>query len=137
MSVLHKTWLERYVICHERTNNVIRVENHNTLRSNVLKNLDMHDELPNELETHRGKVDLMSSELLRAFLHEFCTIINGISSSTQLTNHTLNAATYCRPDITLEASELRDAASKIRHVTVHKSKQLWFSQKNLLSINNF
>ena len=86
--------------------------------------LDTYEELPNELETHREEVDLMSSELLRTFLHEFYAITHYKSSSTQLTNHTLNAATHHRPDITPEASELRDAATKIRHETENKSKYL-------------
>ena len=82
----------------------------------------MYKELPNKLETHRGNVELMSSEFLRAFLCEFHVITHDRSSSTQLTNHTLNAPTHYRPDITPEASELRDAATKIRLVTVHKYK---------------
>ena len=43
------------MICHESTNNITRVEDHNALRKNVLIMLGMHEELPNELETHRGK----------------------------------------------------------------------------------
>ena len=83
----------------------------------------MHEEFPNELETHRGKVDLMSSELLRAFLCEFYAITQDRSSSTQLKNHTLNASTHYRPDIAPEASELRDTVAKHRHVTIHKYMQ--------------
>ena len=57
----------------------------------------------------------MSSELLRAFLHEFYAFTQDRSSSAQLTNHTLTAATHYRPDVTTEASELRDGATKILH----------------------
>ena len=72
----------------------------------------MHKELPNELETHRAKVNVISSELIRSFLHEFYAITQDRSSSTQLTNHTLNTTTHYRPEITLEASEFRDGATK-------------------------
>ena len=64
----------------------------------------------------------MSSELLRAFLCEFYVITHDRSSSTQLKNHTLNAATHHRLEITPEASDLCDAATKIRHETEFKYK---------------
>ena len=120
--VLHKMWLERCAICHESTNTIIRVEHHNTLKSNVLNIYEVHDELPNELETHRVNVNFMSSKIRRAFLCEFYVFAQDISSSDQLTNHMLNTATHYRPDITSEASELRDSATKTRHDSEHKSK---------------
>ena len=61
-------------ICHEITNAVLREEDHNTLNSNMLSILESHAEVPNVLETQRGKVDSMSSKLLRAFLHEFYAV---------------------------------------------------------------
>ena len=64
----------------------------------------------------------MSSEILRAFLCELHVITHDRSSFTRLTNHTINVATHHRPDITSDASELRDVSNKIRHVTVHGSK---------------
>ena len=108
-------WLERCAICHESTNTLIRVEGHNTLKSNALIILEMYEELPNELESRREKVHLMSSEHLRIFIHEFYAFTPDRSSCAQLTNHALSAATHCRPDIASEASELRDDATKIRH----------------------
>ena len=57
---LHAMWLERCGICHESTNTIIRARDYNTLKSNVLNTLESCVELPNELETHREKVDLMS-----------------------------------------------------------------------------
>ena len=54
-------------ICHESTNTIFRVENHDTLKSNVANTLESNAELPNTLETHRGKAGLISSELLRHF----------------------------------------------------------------------
>ena len=103
--MLHKMWLERCAICHESINTIIRVEDHNTLQSNVLNILEVHNELPNELETHRVNVDFMSSELFRTFLCEFYTFAQDRSSSGQLTNHTLNTATHYHPDITSKTSE--------------------------------
>lgn len=47
-------WLERCVICHESTNTLIRVEDNDTLKSNALNILEMHEEIPNELEAHMG-----------------------------------------------------------------------------------
>ena len=123
--VLHKMWLERRAICHQSTNATIRVEDHNAIKSNVLNILEVHEEFLNELETHRGKVDLISSELLQAFLCEFYALTRDRLSSSQLTNHTLNEATHCRADITSEASELRCAVTKIGNDSEHKSKQLW------------
>ena len=96
-------WLERCVICNEMTNTIIRVEDHNTLKCNVSNILEVHEELPNELETHRGKVDLMSSKLLRALSYKLYSFTHDRSSSAQLTNHTLNAATHYRPCISSEA----------------------------------
>ena len=91
---------------------MIRVEDHNTLRSNVLNILEMHEEFPNELETHGGKVNLISSELLRAFLHEFYSFTHERSSFDQLTSHALSAAIHYCPNIASEALELRDTATK-------------------------
>ena len=54
-------WTERCAMCYESTNTVIREEDHNTLKSNVLSILESYEELPNVLETHRGKVDSMPS----------------------------------------------------------------------------
>ena len=64
----------------------------------------------------------MSSELLRAFLHEFYAFTQDRSSSAQLINHMLNAATHYRPDITSEVSESRNAAIKTRHDSEYASK---------------
>ena len=63
----------------------------------------------------------MSSELLYAFLCKLYAFTHDRSSFAQLTNHTLSAATHYRPDITLEASHLRDATTKTRHDFEHKS----------------
>ena len=67
---LHKMWIERCSICHESTSSRIRIEDHETLQTNVENIFDTHETLPPELEIHRGKVESMTSELLRAFLYE-------------------------------------------------------------------
>ena len=48
-------WLERCEIFHESTNTITRAEDHNALKSNVLNILEVHEELPNELETPQKK----------------------------------------------------------------------------------
>ena len=105
-------WTERCEICHESTNTVIREEDHNTLNSNVSNIIETHDGLPLALETHRGKVDLMSSDLLWEFLHDFYAVTHDRLFSSNLSNHTLNASTHCRSDITLDVLEQRDVATK-------------------------
>ena len=65
VSALHKIWLERFAICRASTNTLIRVKDHNTLKSNVLNILEMREELPNELESHSGKVHLYITSRLQ------------------------------------------------------------------------
>ena len=60
-------WIERCEICHESTNMMIRAEDRDILKINVANMLESHTKLPNTLQTQRRKVDIMSSELLRAF----------------------------------------------------------------------
>ena len=102
---------------------MIRAEDHDNLKSNVVSILESHTELPNTLETHRGKVDFISSELLRAFSYKFYAVIHDRSSSSHLNSHTLNSSTHCRPDITLEVSDLRNATLNKRHQASLKSSQ--------------
>ena len=83
--------------------------------NNAENMFNTHETRPQELETHRGKVESMSSELLGAFLHEFCTYIQDYLPSTYLTSHTLNAATHFRLYVLEEASELSNIATKLRH----------------------
>ena len=83
----------------------------------------MHAEFPNALEMCRGKVDLISSELLRTFLHEFYAVTHDRLSSSYLNSHTLNFSTHYRTDIALEVSELRNAATNKRHQASLKSYQ--------------
>ena len=71
--------------------------------------------LPQELEIHRGKVDVTTSELLRDFLYERHAHTQDYLSSSRLLDHTLNTNTHFRPDISYAASELRNAASIIRN----------------------
>ena len=87
------------------------------MKCNTVSMLGTHEELQKELETHRGKVDVMSSELFRAFLHEFHACTQDRSSSSQVTNPTLNAATNFQLEISAESSESRDAVTKIRYET--------------------
>ena len=49
VTMLHKMRLERCAICHESTNNLIRVEDYNTLKSNVINILEMYEEISNKL----------------------------------------------------------------------------------------
>ena len=76
---------------------------------------DAQETLQQSLECHRGKLDSMSSELLRAFTCEFNAHAQDYSSSIQLSNHSLNSATHFSPDITTEATCLRNVSTKIRH----------------------
>ena len=64
---------------------------------------------------HRGKIDDMALELLRAFTHECYTLAQYHSSSTLLKNQTLNSATQFRQDVSKESSELRNSATRLRH----------------------
>ena len=75
----------------------------------------MHETLSQVLESHRGNLDSMHSELLRAFVHDFYACNQDHTSSTQLTSHTSNTATHFRPDISVEHFMLRNAGTKIRH----------------------
>ena len=77
--------------------------------SHIENTFDTHETPPQELETRRGKVNSISSELLRDFLHE------DHSYFTHLVRHTLNASTHFLPDILEEASELRNVVTKLRH----------------------
>ena len=52
------------------------MEDHETLMNNAENAFDTHEALPKELENHRGKVNSMSSELLRDFLLNFTPAIN-------------------------------------------------------------
>ena len=108
-------WLERCLTCHEFTRSRIRIDNHETLMSNIESKFDAHEDLTSELDAHRGKVDTMTSRFLRDLLHEYCTLTQDHSSSTLLRNHTLNSATKFRPDASEAASELRNAATRLRH----------------------
>ena len=64
----------------------------------------------------------MSSELLRAFLYEFNAVTYNRPSSSHLSSHTLKNSTYCHPGVALDASEVRDAPTKMRHeVTLNSS----------------
>ena len=83
----------------------------------------MHVELPKELETYRGKLDSMSSKLLRAFLYEFYARMHDKSSNE---SH-VNPDTHYQPKTSAETLESRDAATKITHETEHESMQLLFS----------
>jgi len=116
-------WIERCDIFHESTNTMIRAEDRVTLKSNVANMLESHAKLLNTLETYRRKVDLMSSELLRAFLYEFYAVAHDRLSSSHLSGHTLNSSTYYRSDITLEVSELRNVTTKKIHQVSLKSSQ--------------
>ena len=104
IAALHKMWLERCATCHKNTSN--RIEYHERLMNNAERMFDARETLPQELETHRGKVDSIPSELLRAFLCEFCAHSQDHSSSIHLISHTLNAAVRFCPDISEEAVSL-------------------------------
>ena len=69
--------------------------------------------LPQELEMHRGNVDTMSSDLLRAFSYEGYSHTQDCMPSLRLKNHTLNNATQFRPEISDSTSELRNEATRL------------------------
>ena len=50
-------------------------------------------------EKHRDKVEDVSLELLRAFLHECRSVAQDTTSCTELSSRTLNSATHFRLDI--------------------------------------
>ena len=58
---LRTMWIERCDICHKSNNTMIRAEDHDVLKLNIANALESHAELPNTLESHRVKLDLMSS----------------------------------------------------------------------------
>ena len=57
----------------------------------------------------------MTLELLRDFTHECYALTQDYSSSTLLINHTLNCVTHFCSDISEASSELRNAATRLRH----------------------
>ena len=69
--------------------------------------------MPQELEIHSGQVDIMSSELLRAFLYERYAHTQDHTSSSRLIDHAIN--THFHPEISDVASKLRDDATRLRH----------------------
>ena len=90
---------------------MIRAEDHDSLKCNVVNILETHTELPSTLKGHRGKLESMPLDQLRAFLYEFHTLTQDRASPSYLNSHTLNSATYFRPDITSAVSELRNATT--------------------------
>ena len=93
----------------------MRIEDHETLQQNTEWIFNSNDTLTQELEIHRGKVDVMTLELLRAFLHESYAHAYDYMSSSRLSDHNLNAATHLRPEISEAASKLRNAATRLTH----------------------
>ena len=53
----------------------------------------------------------MPLDQLRTFLYEFYALTQDRASTSYLSSHALNAATYFRPDITSAVSELRNATT--------------------------
>lgn len=115
--------LALHTICHESTTVMIRVEDHDSLKCNAFNILETHAELPSALEVYRGKVELMSSDLLRAFLCEFYAFTQDRVSPSYLNIHTLSSVAHCHPDITSEVSELKNAATNKRRQASFKSHQ--------------
>ena len=76
-----------------------------------------YDTLPPELETHRNKVEMVPSEILRAFSCECYALTQDHESSSQLTCHSLDTAKHFRPEISEDILDLCDAATKRRHDT--------------------
>ena len=67
---LHQMWIEICSTCHESTSVRMRIEDHETIQQNVEGMFNSNVILTQELETHRTKVCIMSSELLRSFSRE-------------------------------------------------------------------
>ena len=112
---LHQIWIEIFSMFHETKCSRIIIEDNETLMRSVERILDMHEALLSELEVHRGKVDAITSELLGTFLRKLYALTDGNSSSTLLTNDTLNSATKFRPEISEVASDFRNDATRLRH----------------------
>ena len=57
MIALLKMWIERCETFHENAINRIRIEDYETLMNKVENTSETHEILPQELETHRRKVN--------------------------------------------------------------------------------
>ena len=100
-----------------------RTEDNDSLKCNVVNVLETHAEFTSTLEGHRGKVESMPSDQLRAFLYEFSTFTQDRASPSYLHSYALNSATHFRPDITSAVSELRNATTNKRHQAFFKSNE--------------
>ena len=85
------------------------------MQHNVRKVFDSHDILPPIIETHRDNINTVAFDILRAFLHEFYSIVQDIGSSEKLTNHTLNATRHFLPEISEATSKIRNTSAKLWH----------------------
>ena len=77
--------------------------------------LNSQDSLLPELETHRGKVDVMNSELLRVFSSEYYAHVQDFTSSFRSTCQTINTDTHFHPELSEAASKLCNAVTRLRH----------------------
>ena len=102
---------------------MIRAEDHDSLKCNVVNILETQAEHPSTLEGYREKVESMPSDQLRKFLYEFYALAQDRASTSYLNSHTLNSATHFRPDITSALSELRNATTNKRHQAFFKSHE--------------
>ena len=64
---------------------------------------------------YRGKEDVMTSELLRAFSYESYAHTHNYMFSSRLSDKTLNVTTHFQPKISHAASELRNSATRLRN----------------------
>ena len=102
---------------------MIRAEDHESLKHNAVNVLELYAELPPALERCREKVESMSSDQLRAYLHEFYAIVQDRVSPLDLNSYALNSATNYRPDISPVAHELRKTATYKRHQSLFMSQE--------------
>ena len=86
-------------MCHESTFSTIRIEDHVTLQRNVHNVFNSHGILPSILETHRKKLDNLTSEILLAFSWECYSVVQDSEYSTKSIDYTLNAETHFRLEI--------------------------------------
>ena len=119
---LHEIWAECCAICHESTTEIIRAEDHESLKHDTVNVLESYAELPPAFECCREKVESMSSDQLRAFLCEFYAIMHNRVPPRDLSSHALNSATHYHPDISPAAHELRKSATCKRHQNLFRSQ---------------
>ena len=113
---LNQMWIERCSTCHESTFSRARIENQESLEQKVWWAFTSNNMLPQELEVYSGNADAKFSDLLRAFSYESYAQTQNFTSSLRITDHALSTTAHFCPEILETVSELRNDATRLRHV---------------------